>query len=155
MNSRLGIDIENVLKEFEAKKLIAKKDESEGGATYYIKGTSYAVKVELYPQRWLGLEFTVPEHKLIYPINTDLYDITASQHEKFAREIEADITALLKALLNRRVKYSLDGKKCRMVLPLAEQYALLKSGRLFSSTKMYKTKEAAESQLGSEFSVLI
>jgi hypothetical protein len=124
------------------------------GNTYRIEGRNYNLKIEVEPTKWLGLEFTMPSTKIVYLINTDLYDINSPEYGEFTHGIEDDIVSFLSALLKGEIKVHKRGANTKVFVPLGDTAVILKAGRFFSSAKTYNKKREAEAKFDKPYTSL-
>jgi hypothetical protein len=129
--------------------------DSEDGTSKIFKITSkdYEIEVVVTPEKWLGLTFSIPQTKVNYEINTDLYDLTLPKYSEFTQQIESDIVAFLDSFRDKKILIS--SNKKQVLIPLSSEFVLLNLSGFFARTKSYKSLDEAKEKFDSDYIALV
>src|SRR5258708_11762789 len=104
---------------------------------YLIKGNGYRAKLKINPDNWLGIEFYLVDKNgkdlLMHTIDTDLYPISQSKYQDFAKDIEDEIADFLVSLREDKIRVGEKKGKIAMIIPKGNQFLLLMEGKLITS----------------------
>jgi hypothetical protein len=144
-NHELGTSIITAINTIKGSDIEVQETKTKKGKVYTFGNDRYRVKVTI-GEKWLGLDFVLTGSKLWYPINTDLYDITQEKYKKFAKEVESNIVSFLDNLKNGKFKIAYQNSRPMLLIPVKDEYILLKQGRFLSSKSIFKTLQEVQSK---------
>lgn len=130
----------NKIKSLENQGFIFEKnaDESE----YILTKNTYQVKIDINPQKWIGIEFYLKDSQgkniIRHDINTDLYPISESKYSDFAKDISDEIVEFLDSLEKNKIRVGKQNNKLVVVIPKKNKYLLIKKGFIFTSGTYYE-----------------
>ena len=143
----LGDNIRKTIQELEATGLHANQErKGDTTETFNFESELYHLEVTIDPTAWLGLNFTLelPEGRLDYSIDTDLYNLQDERNRAYAQEVEADICSFLKKFRLGKIKQGTINGRPAMILPVAEGVEVVVKGKYFTKTKFFKESNKAE-----------
>jgi hypothetical protein len=104
---------------------------------YVLERDHWRVAIDVEPDRMIGMAVEArrpPEHTVSFQFDNDLYDIGGEKHRSFGVRLEADVVAFLDQLVRRSVLVGDHAGRLTMVIPLAEDVAVVTRRRFWTTT---------------------